>query len=549
MGYPGKDKAGHAGVRPIFWVGLALVGLSAFAVGVFLLRERLLDWRRGVHAEHAREDSARSERAQPVAAVALAPLPVKSPLIERPGTDADGYPRSYVDQAALCALLGREKFSELSAYIEQFQRAFEVDFHDEFWMSDASDAFDSPDPALTPRFDAWVQATPGSFVPYLARAMHHFGAGWAARGGKFSRDTDQTSFSEMRKSFELAQADLKHALQLSPHLVAAVRIQMRIAFAESAEQDFQALANSAFQLCPPCMQPRITEQVRLEPRWGGSYGAMAEAARSAPIKLNSRMKQLAGYADMDRASVLLRDNKLPEAMLASERACKLGENSDFLDGKADILEQQGDTAGAIAALDKAVDLRPGRAELLLARANAECRKGGDYRACYRDLVAGMHVDPSDHVARNVLPIAVKGLTFEGWQAHTQGKEDEAIELLDKAAELDPNHDVESRRFAVLTSGFTGTDAEVTALESKARAAPHDFYAHERLDYALSKRREWPRIAAMWAVYIADNPEDARAYLERSGTYHQLGQAAASHADAERACQLGSSAGCSYAKRP
>jgi hypothetical protein len=42
---------------------------------------------------------------------------------------------------------------------------------------------------------------------------------------------------------------------------------------------------------------------------------------------------------------------------------------------------------------------------------------------------------------------------------------------------------------VLTSAFHGTDAELKALEGAVLAAPHDFAAHAKLDYALSTRRD------------------------------------------------------------
>jgi tetratricopeptide (TPR) repeat protein len=163
-------------------------------------------------------------------------------------------------------------------------------------------------------------------------------------------------------------------------------------------------------------------------------------------------------------------------------------------------------------------------------------------------MAGLRLAPSDQQARASLPYVANGLTALGWEAHQRGEEDKAIRLLDEAAEIAPSHDVESRRVLVLTSGFHGKPEEIAALESAATAAPHDFYAHERLDYALSKGREWNRIAAMWSAYIAQNPEDGRAYYERGGTYSNQGQAELAHADAVRACELGISAGCVWARR-
>jgi tetratricopeptide (TPR) repeat protein len=156
--------------------------------------------------------------------------------------------------------------------------------------------------------------------------------------------------------------------------------------------------------------------------------------------------------------------------------------------------------------------------------------------------------PSDQQARASLPYVAQGLVFVGWEAHEHGEEDKAIRLLDESAEIAPGREVDSRRKVVLTAGFHGKPEEITALEAAANAAPHDFYAHERLDYALSLSRQWPRIVAMWTAYIAQNPDDGKAYNERGGTYYNEGQSAASIADAVRGCELGVSAACVWAQR-
>jgi hypothetical protein len=164
------------------------------------------------------------------------------------------------------------------------------------------------------------------------------------------------------------------------------------------------------------------------------------------------------------------------------------------------------------------------------------------------LSAALRISPAEGEAKRLLPSVVGGLVEVGWAAHEAGNENTAIDALDEAAELRLSSDVERRRTAVLTSGFHGTDAELATLERAVTDAPNDFSAHVRLDYALSTHRDWPRILEMWNRYVSDHPEDARAYRERAGTLMQLGKRTEAHADTLRACELGSSAGCSLARR-
>jgi len=218
--------------------------------------------------------------------------------------------------------------------------------------------------------------------------------------------------------------------------------------------------------------------------------------------------------------------------------------------KADILGRRKEFAPALTAIGRALELRPQRDSLLYQRARlAVTQVPRDWQAAYSDLKLALQFAPADDDARSLVPYVANGLMSQGWEAHNAGKETEAIRLLDQASELRPSSDLERRRVAVLTAGFKGTDAEVTALEAAAKADPHDFYAYERLDYALSKRREWPRIAAMWNVYIAENPSDGRAFLELGGTLHNQGDKPAALGAASRACELGVSKACAILKLP
>lgn len=272
----------------------ALVIAGAAAAAVFWLN-RVEERKEAA----AKAQAGREERAAPVAAVALAPLPVKSPLVEREGKDEFGYPRSYVDRGSVRSLLAWKKYAELNGYIEQFQRDFLADFHNEYFVQDAVDAFGSAEAELGAELDAWVVATPGSFAPYLARAAHLASAGHAARGAKFRKDTDASNFEEMRRAFERAKGDLGRALELSPRLMPAFRYQMHLAYVGSTFP-FREVANRAYEACSACYLVRTTEQAALEPRWGGSYRQMEAAARSAPVAENPRLRLLQDFAALDQ---------------------------------------------------------------------------------------------------------------------------------------------------------------------------------------------------------------------------------------------------------
>lgn len=536
----GSEGPASPGVRPVFWVLLGVAVVVAAAAVVVRQRQ--------VRAHEVGQAAAgRAERVRLVSAIAFAPLPSSSPLVERPGKDAFGYPRSYVDLAGLRSLLAHRRFDELTRYAEDYQRQFEGDFHYEYYARAVAYAFGSTESDLGPLLDAWVEASPKSFAPYLGRGYYRFQRGVAARGTNFAKETDATNFAAMREQFAHATADLERALGFAPRLVPALGILIDISSMAGTRADTATQAQRAFSACAACMQPRVLQQDALEPRWGGSYREMQAAADAAPVSDNPMLRLLPGYAELDRAEDFVRDHQLERALEHVERACALGDSLDFWLEKADIQRRLSNLAGALQTLRSAQDRLPSSARVSFGLAEVEA-DAKDWAAAYRDLVAGLRIDPTSSSARHLMPYVVGGLISVAWQAHQQGRDGEAIDLLDQAAELGVTPEIDARRNAVLTAGFHGSDAEINALDTAALAAPHDFAAHAKLDYALATKEAWPRIEAMWTRYIAANPTDARAYRERAGTFARQHRMPEAHADAERACDLGSSAGCSLARR-
>jgi tetratricopeptide (TPR) repeat protein len=355
----------------------------------------------------------------------------------------------------------------------------------------------------------------------------------------------------MDQAFAQAFDDFEQVLRINPRVVAALRGEIRIAFAGSAHRrELKTIARRAFSSCPACYQVRAVLQYGLEPRWGGSYDAMERAARAANPALNAKFRLLAGYADRDRAQVADHDDKPDEALAEIERACALGDNADFLLDKAGLLSRREDYAGELAALSRALDSRPQRTDLLFDRAEAYLRgKAPNAQAAYEDLLLGLRIEPTASRARAALPYVAGALTRLAEDALRRNEPREALRYFDEAFDLAPSQQLESRRSAALTAGFHGTEVELDALTQAANAAPNDFYAHQRLDYALSTFQRWAQIVAMWTAFIANNPADGHAYYERSGTYsHMPGMREASKADVVRACDLGVNPACVLASR-
>jgi len=90
------------------------------------------------------------------------------------------------------------------------------------------------------------------------------------------------------------------------------------------------------------------------------------------------------------------------------------------------------------------------------------------------------------------------------------------------------------------------DKAVTEFERAVEFDPKSFDAYKGLDDILSKRGQWAVIIEYWTRYIAQAPDDGRAYCERGGAYSRLADVASELRDADKACSLGNQKCCQIA---
>jgi hypothetical protein len=81
-----------------------------------------------------------------------------------------------------------------------------------------------------------------------------------------------------------------------------------------------------------------------------------------------------------------------------------------------------------------------------------------------------------------------------------------------------------------------------------RIEPANFEAHRHADRILSQQQRWDEVIALWEPYLALEPRNADAYLERGGAHYHKGDMTAAKEDVALACSLGSARGCKLAER-
>lgn len=135
--------------------------------------------------------------------------------------------------------------------------------------------------------ERWLALAPDSALAAVARGSALKGAGWEARGGKWARETSGTQMRVMSAYFDQAESQFKRATKLQPGWVYPYVGLMDVGKAdrdEVGEWGFE----KANAIDPGCGEVAYRRMQALEPRWGGSWGAMEMYAKQLAVHVARR---------------------------------------------------------------------------------------------------------------------------------------------------------------------------------------------------------------------------------------------------------------------
>lgn len=517
----------------------------------------LLDPAPGAEEETVDERLARSREAQQArqrerekhlsgADAASVELPRERPMIGGDGTDSFGYPLALPDRIGLLALLRAERYDDLTRYMNEYQEAAEADFRNEHGPIWANGTFAMADERLTPLLRRWIEHSPDSFAPYLARGSHLSAMAWKVRGGKTVDKTESDRMERFGSMLLLANTDLERAIELRPTAVAAYLKLLGNACSGGAPLEEQAkIRDAALRQCPNCYMPHRVFMVGLKPRWGGSYAAMDAYAKEQQRRVgeNPKLRVLLGFAALDRCDAQMIAKNFAAAREECDAAVAVAPNYPvFLLQRAQVAIRDKRYAQAVEDLDIVLEQWPQETAARVARAKALM-----YQRRYEDAIPDMLVarrsNPVDSKAKTWTAEVLKWVRSEAVRSFDEGDYARSQEVLEMGLELDPEaQDLHGQLGRVRAKLGTGT------IEALAEANPDDFNALRDKDHALAAQGRYDEILPMWDDYLSRHPKDGRAYFERGGTHHHLGHEEKARADIERGCSLGVKQACQIAKR-
>ena len=270
----------------------------------------------------------------------------------------------------------------------------------------------------------------------------------------------------------------------------------------------------------------MTYLFTLQPQWCGSRAEMAAFAEKERGKgRNSRLRFLPGYVATYDAALKRRDGDFAAAVALCDQALTLGEHWEFLQERAAAKAALRDFPGALADLDRAVELRPQVGPLLRARA-ALAESMEQWQKAGMDLLTALRLDPVTTSTVGI-PAIVSGLRNEHDRLLRIGRDDGADEVLRTSAALDPQG-------TVTDTGRT----EPARIPPPANLDTGNRSACLLAEATLLREKKWDEIVSVWSAYIDQHPDDGDAYARRATYREWMGDDENARSDHRKACDLG-----------
>jgi len=195
----------------------------------------------------------------------------------------------------------------------------------------------------------WIEEDPNSAYALAARGTHYVQAAYEARGTSFRKDTPAENFERMDVFVAKATTDLLESLRREPRLIAAYHGLLRIAQLKGDVEMRRSLVKSALALDPADQWVYDDWIDAAEPKWGGSYQEMKEAAEAAathaqdnPLLKRARSRPFCYAAEESACRICGRPADDAKALALYREAVAHGPAACFLNGAGGSASRLGD---------------------------------------------------------------------------------------------------------------------------------------------------------------------------------------------------------------
>ena len=126
---------------------------------------------------------------------------------------------------------------------------------------------------------SWIGKLPNSYIAYGYLGLLYSDLGWAARGRKFKSETPEENFSEMKRYFNLARAELEKSLDKNPENIYAYLLLIEISKSTCHMEGLNKNFKQAIKYTRENIYLYFAYLNSLQPKWCGTNSEMFDFAR------------------------------------------------------------------------------------------------------------------------------------------------------------------------------------------------------------------------------------------------------------------------------
>lgn len=232
--------------------------------------------------------------------------------------------------------------------------------------------FYDTDPALGPKYDAWVAKFSNSYVAHLARGIYYARVGGDRRGVKSIDETPSENLLAADTAYDRAMTELTISIRLDPRPLFSYVNFILLARDRGDLSEKRRWLDKADSIDPGNYVARAMYMSAIETRWGGSQEMMQaflEECRAA--KLSDRnMQLLESVVFEDRGWIhQFVDHDYAAAEADYRKSGALGGDKQLANLSA-VLFEQGKYREALEPLNEELQARPNDPEILTSRSEA-----------------------------------------------------------------------------------------------------------------------------------------------------------------------------------
>jgi tetratricopeptide (TPR) repeat protein len=260
------------------------------------------------------------------------------------------------------------------------------------------------------------------------------------------------------------------------------------------------------------------------------------------VGTNPRLKFLHGFSYADQGQMLSYDKRFDQALEAHSQALTYGEYSYFRRERADTYYCKKDYPAALDDVARAIALYPQSEENYVLRSKILFEMDR-FAEGISDLWTASEIWPYEDSVKKWVRGAAIHLVYKGHQLYKQKDYANALERYNLAEQCDASHAETYYWRGVLFSHQGNLASAERDLENAVQLNPRHFDSYRSLDWVLAKQGKWDAVVEHWNRFLELEPNHAKAYLERGGTFFHEGDLKRAFEDAQKACQLGEQEAC------